>query len=192
MSTVLDPRTGQPLTAQPPGAPTQVLPVHITNPPVVIDPFQSILYAAFLRKEVWLEWYGFDVEWNTLAASATGAVATVTIDPGIDFILQRWNMVAYTAADTIEVNPDYVVEVRERSGNSNLSDTTIHVANTFGGTRQGVTGKLDFPRYIRGNNTLQVNLTNRGTTAAVVNLELFGIRVTYTGVERTELFGVPF
>jgi hypothetical protein len=165
--------------------------VQLLNPTIALDPFRQAVYAAFIRKEVWLEHFRFDLEWNTLAASAVGAIATVTIDPGIDYILLSQNLVAYTAADTIEVDPDYVLEMQERAGNTNWSDTTVHVGNVTGGTRAGVTGELDFPRYIRGNNTLQAKLTNRSTTAAKVNMDLGGIRVTYReDATRQRLFGV--
>jgi hypothetical protein len=165
--------------------------VQLLNPTIALDPFRQAVYSAFLRKEVWLEHFRFDLEWNTLAASAVGQIATVTIDPGIDYILLSQNLVAYSSAGTVVASPDYVLLMQERAGNTNWSDTTVHVGNVTGGTREGVSGQLDFPRYIRGNNTLQCKITNRTTTAAVVNMDLGGIRVTYReDATRQRLFGI--
>src|SRR5438132_1100579 len=119
---------GQPLAN---GMP--VTPVMVMNPPSSgLNPFLAILYREFEARRVWLENFYFSAIWNTLAASASGQQATMTIDPNIDFIALEMNLTSYSAAGTIVANPDYLMEVQEKSGNNNWSDGPIHVMNWTG------------------------------------------------------------
>lgn len=169
--------------------------IAIANPTIPsLNPILAILYAQFLAKRIWLEEFTFTAVYNTLAASAAGQQASMNIDPNIDFIALQQNLTAYTAAGTILANPDYLMEVQEKSGNNNWSDGPVHVANWTGQNRNSgsVSWDLPFCRYIRGNNTLTYKLTNNTATAARVDIALNGIRVSYNQVTREQLFGVPF
>ena len=167
----------------------------LLNPPVPsLNPYLAVLYGLFLNRMVWLEFFSFSAVFNTLGASASGQQASMSIDPGIDFIGLQMNLSAYTAAGTILANPDYLLEVQEKSGNSNWQDQPTHVANWTGVNRNSGARPYDLPfsRYIRGNNTVVFKLTNLTATAARVDLALPGIRVTYTNIDRSKVFGVPY
>lgn len=172
-----------------------ITPVVVVNSPIPsTDPFMAILTREFLQRNVWLEFFAFTAVWNTLTASATGQQVNTTIDPSIDFIIQQMNLTAFTAAGTILANPDYVLQITETSGRSNMSDDGVHVSNWTGQNRNSGAApyNLPFPRYIRGNNTLSAKLTNNTATAALVSLAYCGIRVTYLNTSREALFNVAF
>jgi len=167
------------------------IPTMVLNPPSLLDPILQTAFEAFKRGDVWLEFFGFDFEWNPLIAHASGQQAEESMDPGIDFLLTDINLVSFSAPGTIVANPDYVMEIQEKSGRTNYSNTTLHVMN-FTGNPRGSSFKLPATRYIRGNNTVVAKLTNRTATAAVVNMEFLGWRMSYHGVNRTDLFNVPY
>jgi hypothetical protein len=167
--------------------------VMLNQPPPGIDPFMAILYSQFLAGKVWLEYFAFSASWTPLAASASGASAQTTIDAGIDFIVQQMNLTAYNTDDTYEATPSLLLEVQETSGRANWSDQPIPVGNWCGNTRGGnMSYWLPTPRYVRGSNTINWKLTNRAATAYDVDLAILGMRVTYTGISREELFKVPY
>lgn len=170
-------------------------PVIVCNPPIPsTDPFTAILTSEFLKKNVWLEFFAFSTIWNPLLASAVGQQAQFTLDPGIDFIVQQINLNSESAAGTVVASPDYLLEIQETSGRSNFSDQAIHIANWTGQNRNSgaMPYNLPFPRYLRGNNTVNCKLTNLTATAARVDVAFIGIRVTYVNISRADLFGVPF
>lgn len=171
-----------------------IAPVMLMNPAIVAaeNPFIAKANAAFLAGALWLEPFGYTLTWNTLAASAQGQQASCTIDQGIDFILVQLNLVSYTAAGTVLANPDYLLEMQERSGNSNFTDGQHHVGLWTGQNRNSGARvyNLVFPRYIRGSNTILAKLTNLTATAARVDMGMEGIRITYLNTSRKELFGV--
>ena len=155
------------------------------------NPILAKLYRAFLDKKVWLEFWGLPIEYNTLAASAVGAQGQVTIDQNTDFVLLQLALTAYTAAGTVLANPDYTLDLRELSGNSNFTSQEMHVANWTGTMRNSgaIIYDLPFPRYISGNNTIQSRLTNRTATAARVDIALLGLRVNYQSTTRESVLG---
>lgn len=171
------------------------VPVMLMNAPSLTDPFTTLLYAGFLRGELWLEFFGYTAEWNTLAASAVNALPATqpTIDQGTCFLLLSINLTSYTAAGTIAATPDYTLQITERAGGNNFSDAAIHVANWTGQNRNvGSTPyTLPFPRLLRGNNTIQLQLTNRTATAARVDIALLGIRCMFLKNSSLQtLFGI--
>lgn len=167
--------------------------VVLNQPPPGIDPFLAILYSQFLAGKVWLEAFWFTAAWTPLAADASGSAAQTTIDAGIDFIVQQMNLTAYKTDDTYEATPQLLLEAQETSGRANWSDQPVAVGNWAGNTRGG-TGSywLPTPRYVRGSNTINWKLTNRSSVAYNVDLAIGGMRVTYTGISREELFKVPY
>lgn len=173
----------------------QVPVIAIANPTIpALNPFLAILYQQFLLKNVWLEYFAFSATWNTLLANAAGQQQTITIDPSIDFLVMQINLTAYSDVNTIVQSPNYLLEIQEKSGRSNWSDAAIHVNNWTGQSRDAgaVSYELPIPQYVRGNNTISCKLTNRTAVAAVVDLALMGLRITYNNASRVDLFGVPF
>lgn len=176
----------------PPGS-LPIQPVIMLNqPPPGIDPFLAILYSQFLAGNVWLEDFTFSASWTPLAAAASGAAAQTSIDSGIDFIVQQMNLSAFKEDDTEIPNPQLLLEAQETSGRANWSDQPIAVGNWCGNLRFGMAGWLPTPRYVRGSNQINWKLTNRDAVAYNVDLAIKGMRVTYTGVSREQLFKVPY
>lgn len=175
----------------------QPVPMLVLNPPIPsLDPFVAILTAQFLQKNVWLEEFTFTASWNTLSANAVGQTPTVamSIDPGIDFLAMELNLTAYSDVNTIVANPNYLLEITETSGRMVWADAPVHVSNITGQNRNSGSRPyhLVVPRYVRGNNTVTMKLTNLTATAARVDLAMPGYRVTYlNGLTRDKLFPIP-
>lgn len=169
--------------------------VGLVNPPVVVDPFQALLYKNFMEGKVWLEEFGFALTWDPLAANGSGVTSEATIDPGIDFLLLQVNFNAYPTTGvqtTPQQSPNMLLQLSEKSGAANFNDQAQHVGLWTGQYRDGggQSGRLVFPRYIRGNNTVQGSLTDLGGTATRCECSLRGIRITYNSTSRSAMFGV--
>jgi hypothetical protein len=152
------------------------------------DPIMAAIERHLAAGTIKVERFVFSAVWNTLAASASGSPASITIDPTIDFLAQQMNLTAYTAAGTILANPDYLLEVK--SGKDSWSDGPVHVANWTGQARNSGSRPYDFsPGWLmRGNTVTQLKLTNNTATAARVDLALPGLRIMYEGITREQLF----
>lgn len=152
------------------------------------DPISAALWEAFDQGKVDLQHFNFPLIWNPLLASAQAQQATVTIDPGISFLVQEINLVSYSTAGVQVVNPDYLLSIEEQSGATFWGSAAVHVGNWTGQYRSGSAGTgahgspgvMQFPRYIRGNNTITGKLTNQTVTQARVDLVLRGIRITFS------------
>ena len=154
------------------------------------NPIEAKLYAAFMDNLVNLEWFAYGFEWNTLGASAVGAQDEIVIDQSTDFVIKKMGLISYSAVGTIVANPDYGLELRERSGAYNFSDSELHVGTWTGheDANGGHVFTLPFPRRVKGNNSIIAFLSNRTATAARVNMALHGIRVEYKRISRETLF----
>lgn len=178
---------------------TQMIPwvaVANQNPPAM-DPFLARVSWALSQNPplVWLEEFSYIATWNTLAASASGQQPNpgITVDPTIDFIATQLNLCAFTAAGTVLANPDYLLQITEATTRGDWFSQPAHVALVTGQSRNsGSSPKwMAAPRYVRGNNALNIALTNLTATAARVDLELGGYRLVYLLTDRRQLFGVP-
>lgn len=155
------------------------------------DPILAAINRHFERGNIGVEFFVFSAVWNTLAASASGQLASVTIDPSLDFAVQEMDLTAYSAAGTIVASPDYLLEIAEKSGKGNWADGPIHVANWTGQNRNSGARPYKFAtaRLVRGNSSIQFKLTNNTATAARVDLALKGMRIEYKQITRDQLFG---
>jgi len=177
--------------------PNSATPVVVVNqPPPATDPFMALLTKAFFERKVWLEYFAWSVNWNTIAASASNIPKTITIDPSIDFLLLQLQLVGLASAGNVS-SPDMSIEIQEASGRHVYSDGPIHTHLICGKNRGsagigGVPGNLPSPRYIRGNNAVTAKLTNHEATPYIVYLAYVGIRITYLDTSREALFNVPY
>lgn len=154
------------------------------------DPILAAIQRHLEMGNIGIERFVFSAVWNTLAASASGQAASLTIDPTIDFLALEMNLTSFSAAGTIVANPDYLLEVNEKSGKGSWADGPVHVSNWTGQSRNSGSRPYYFrPGWlIRGNNTVQFKLTNNTATAARVDLALPGLRVEYRNISRDQLF----
>ena len=168
-----------------------IVPVMLMNPAIVSqpDPLLAKASAAWLKGDIDLDPFRFTLTWNTLGASAVGQDANTSLDAGIDLLLTRINLTAYSGVGTIVANPDYLLELFDSSGP--WQDAPHHVMLWTGQHRNSGSRPGDTPmsRYVRGSNVVRGKLTNNTATAARVDLGLEGWRVSYRATDRAILFG---
>jgi hypothetical protein len=160
------------------------------------SPVELMAANAMMLGGIYCENFTYSANWLTGTGSALGANATVDqqiqINSDSDFVLQIFNGVSYSAADTPIVAPDYLVNVVMAGSGRQIFDTAQDWVTFVGNySVNRVPGILTFPRIIPANNTVTVTLTNRtGTAANRVKLSLKGFKVWYLTTNRKETFHV--
>jgi hypothetical protein len=164
------------------------------------SPLEIMAMQAMLQRLVYC--YHFNYSALFFGATALGASATVTVPTQItadsDFVIQRMNLVSYTALDTPEGNPDYTLLLTVAGNAVNLMDQPQHVNNICGNFFDNrVPNDIPFPVLIPANNTLTSQLVNRSAVAAnYVLITYTGFKVKYlahpdgTPTSRQEVFHV--
>lgn len=142
------------------------------------SPIEIMACNAMLQGLIYA--YGFHYSALFFGATALGASGTVTLTTQItsdsDFVIQRMNLVAYSALDTVKANPDITALLTIAGNAVNLMDQPQHVNNIFGNFLDNrVPNDLTFPVLIPANNNLSLQLVNR--SAVAMNYLL----VTYAG-----------
>jgi hypothetical protein len=147
------------------------------------SPIEVMAMQAMLQG--WVYCYGFTYSalmfgTNALAANGTQTVPTqITADS--DFVIQRINLVSFTAADTPEVNPDFTTQLTIAGSAINLMDSPQHVNNLFGNFFDNrVPNDLPFPILIAANQNLSVTTVNRSAVAQnFTQYSYVGFKVKY-------------
>jgi hypothetical protein len=147
------------------------------------SPVEIMAMQAMLQG--WVYCYGFTYSALMFGANALGANGTVTVATQItsdsDFVIQRINLVSYTAADTPEVNPDFTTQLTIAGSAINLMDSPQHVNNMFGNFFDNrVPNDLPFPVLIAANQNLSVTTVNRSAVAQnFTQYSYVGFKVKY-------------
>lgn len=164
------------------------------------SPIELMAMDAMLHRLIYCFGFNYSALWfgaTALGASATQVVTTqITADS--DFVIQRMNLVSYTAVDTPEVNPDYTLLLTIAGNAINLMDQPQHVNNICGNFEDNrVPNDLPYPILIPANNNLTAQLVNRSAVAAnYVLLTYTGFKVKYlanpdgTPTSRSQVFHV--
>lgn len=159
------------------------------------SPIELMACQAMINRQVYCYGFTYSATWfgtNALGASVTVPVTTqITSDS--DFVVQRLNMVSYTALDTPEVNPDFTLSLSVAGTAINLFDAAQHINNIAGNFFDNrVPNDLPFPILIQANNNLVASLTNRSAVAQnFTQLSYVGFKVKYLGnTSREEIFHV--
>lgn len=147
------------------------------------SPLEIMAMQAMLQG--WVYCYGFTYSalmfgTNALGASGTQTVATqITSDS--DFVIQRINLVSFTALDTPEVNPDFTAQFSISGVAVNLSDAPQHVNNICGNFFDNrVPNDLPFPILVQANQNLTVQTINRSAVAQnFTQYSYVGFKVKY-------------
>lgn len=156
------------------------------------SPLELMAADAMLRGAINCEEFTYSA--NFFGTTALGANATVSVDTQIngdsDFIMTELNIISFTAADTIETNPDYTLLLVAAGSGRQLMDRAIHVLNMAGSYADNrVPAKLTFGRLMAAKNTITATLTNRSAVAAnLVQIAYKGFKVFYTGGDRQQIF----
>jgi hypothetical protein len=163
------------------------------------SPIELMSADAMLRGEIYCESFSYIFQTTDLAASETESLQ-IQVDSASDFVYQEINLVALTAVNTYDNDPDLLVALIVAGSGRNLMQRAQHVS-TFCGTYRdaglgvGLPGRQPFPRLIQANNTLEMTLQERGGIAfngagAFIQFALMGYKVFYTGGSRREIFHI--
>jgi hypothetical protein len=133
------------------------------NSPIEIMAMQAMLQG-------WVYCYGFTYSALMFGTNALGASGTQTVTTQItsdsDFVIQRINLVSYSAVGTVQANPDFTTQLTIAGSAINLMDAPIHVNNVFGNFLDNrVPNDLPFPILIAANQNLSVTTVNRSAVA---------------------------
>lgn len=134
-----------------------------------------VMCQAFCYSGLWLAGTG-----TALAANGTTNVPTqITADS--DFVVQRLNLTAWSAANTIIPDPDYTLLLTLNGSGRQIMDQAQTVQNLCGNFSQNkVPSDWPFPYLIQANNTINAQLVNRSAVAANrVDLSYIGFKVFY-------------
>lgn len=164
------------------------------------SPIELMACEAMLRGEVYLTGFTYSATFVTGTATALAANASAESDMQInadsDFVVQEANMQAFTAADTPETVPDYLVNIVLTGSGRQIMNQAQHVCNYFG-AYSGANSlqnfeRLPYPILLTANTTVAVTLTNRSAAAANrVDCMFRGFKVFYiSGRNRQQLFHV--
>ena len=147
------------------------------------SPIEMLALDASLKGCISCQGFTYSALW--FGATALGANGTVNVTTQItadsDFIIQRMNLVSYTAADTPEVNPDFTVLLTLAGSGRNLMDQAQHVNNVCGNFFDNrVPNDLTFPILVQANNNIVAQLVNRSAVAQNYTLLSYvGFKVYY-------------
>lgn len=147
------------------------------------SPLEIMAMQAMLQG--WVYCYGFTYSALMFGANALGASGTQTVATQItsdsDFVIQRINLVSFTALDTPEVNPDFTVQFTVAGVAVNLMDAPQHVNNICGNFFDNrVPNDLPFPILVQGNQNLTTQTINRSAVAQnFTQYSFVGFKVKY-------------
>lgn len=147
------------------------------------SPLEIMACDAMLKGLIYCYGFTYSALWfGATALGANGTVNQVTqISADSDFVIQRMNLLSYTAADTPEVNPDFTLNLTIAGTGTNLMDSPQHVNNIVGNFFDNrVPNDLPMPILIPANNNLTAQLVNRSAQAQnFTQISYIGFRVKY-------------
>lgn len=148
-----------------------------------VSPIELMACDAMLKRCIYC--YGFTYSAQWFGTTALGNAGTQSIPTQItadsDFVIQRMNLISFSAAGTKQVDPDFTLILTIAGNAVNLMDQAQPVLNICGNFSQNyVQNDLPFPILIPANNTLTSTLVNRSATAQnLTQLSFTGFKVKY-------------
>jgi hypothetical protein len=147
------------------------------------SPIEIMAMNAMLQG--WVYCYGFTYSALMFGANALGASGTQTVTTQItsdsDFVIQRIQLVSYTAVGTVQANPDFTVQLTVAGSAINLMDTAQSVNNVCSNFLDNrFPNDLPFPILIAANQNLTNTTVNR--TAVAQNFTQYsyiGFKIKY-------------
>lgn len=164
------------------------------------SPIELMACQAMLQRQIYCYGFTYSALWfgSTALGNAGTQVVPTQITADSDFVIQRMNFVSFTAAGTIQADPDFTLNLTIAGSAVNLFDQAqpiMNIAGNFEGTR--VPNDLPFPILITANNTLNSTLVNRTATAQNLSqLSFTGFKVKYltnpdgSPTTRTQVFAI--
>lgn len=149
------------------------------------SPVEIMAMNAMMQGLVMCQSFTYSALWLAGTGTALGATASVAVPTQItadsDFVCQRLNLTAWSAAGTIIPDPDYTLLLTLNGSGRQLMDQAQTVQNLCGNFSQNkVPSDWPFPYLIQANNTINALLANRSAVAANrVDLSYIGFKVFY-------------
>lgn len=138
---------------------------------------------SYLPQEFWnrrADYFGYSVEFNTLAISAVGSPQTFQVDNDQDFLVLGLSCEEATAAagTTEQTYWPVLIQISENTGANWFSDKQ-HLHNVAG---RGSVGNpnytpLPYPRFVSGGSTVTVRLDNLEATARRLWILFHGVQI---------------
>lgn len=164
------------------------------------SPVELMACDAMLKRQIYCFGFSYSALW--FGATALGANGTQNIPTQVtadcDFVIQRMNLVSFTAAGTVSANSDFTLLLSLAGSAVNLMDQAQSVQNVTGNFLDNrVPNDLPFPIIVPANNTLNSTLVNRTNTAQnFTQLTFTGFKVKYLSnpdgspTTRTQVFNI--
>lgn len=151
------------------------------------SPLERLASEAMVQGLVYLDEFAYSAAYLTGTATALAASGTtdvqIQINSDSDFIACEYNLVAWTALDTILVSPDYLITLIRSGSGRELMNQAQSVSNFCGNYRSASAnfpGRLPISSLYQGNGSVTVRLQNRTVTAANrVDFNMRGFKVFY-------------
>jgi hypothetical protein len=151
------------------------------------SPLERLAAEAMMQGLVYLDEFTYSASWLTGTPTALGASATVDVQIQInsdsDFIAQQYNLISFTALDTLLNSPDYLLTLIRSGSGRELMNQAQHVGNLCGNFRAASScfpGENPISSLYQGNMNVTCRLQNRTVTAAnFVQLSMRGFKVFY-------------
>ena len=152
-----------------------------------LSPLEAMASDAMLQGLCYLDEFTYSAVWLAGTPTALGANATVDVQIQInsdsDFIAQEYNLIAYSAVDTLYVSPDFLFSLIRSGSGRELMNQQQHVGNLFGNYRSASAsfpGKNPISSLYQGNLTVTARLVNRtGNAINRVDFAMRGFKVFY-------------
>lgn len=157
------------------------------------SPIELLATDAMLRGAIFANGFVYSARWLTGTSSALAASSAtdqvIQISSESDFVVQQMSFTAFSALDTLIVDPDYTILITISSGRP-WFDTAQTLRDVLGNyATNHVPNELTMPRLIPAQTTLTVTLTNRTVTACNrASLSLQGFNVYYQSETRQQVF----
>ncbi len=156
------------------------------------SPIEQIFFNAMLAGKVFLDFFVYSAQWNTLGANGTTPVTT-PINSDSDFVIQQLQLVSYSAAGTIVQSPDYRITIVDAGSGRQLMDSSQHIMGITSTNRDQGAFPYNLPmaKLIRQGSAITTTLVNNTGTPALVDLSYVGFKVFYQDAwNRQNILGV--
>ena len=159
------------------------------------SPIEVLTTRATLAGAIFVSHFTYNIAYldgtaTDIAANGTTA-AQLQINADSDFVCQAINLVSWSAADTLEVDPDYTLLLTVAGSGRQLMNQAVAVLNICGNYTDGqVPARRNMPFLLSANTTLTSTIVNRSATAVNrCDLTFDGYKVFYNEkATRTSVF----
>lgn len=148
-----------------------------------VSPLETLAKEAMLQGLAFLDAYTYSAVFSgtTVLPASQSQTVGISMDAGVDFMVQQINVTAYTAGPTLLANPNYLIQITRTGSRNQVMNQPQHVQNVCGNYWNNNTpGYWPMPSLWLSKTNIQVQLTNLSATAALrVDVAFTGFNVYY-------------